>query len=55
MAVPIGQSAAQTSQLHAFPALVKSNGYRKKRNNAYGDEAVPPVTNIAVPMEIPAE
>lgn len=52
MAVPIVQYAVQTSQLHALPAL---DGYRKKRNNAYGDEVVLPPTSLAISMRTPVE
>lgn len=46
-AAPIQQNAA----FHNTLGPVESAGYRKKRNNAYGDEAVPPtaIQNINVP------
>uniref|UniRef100_A0A0R3RUZ9 Preprotein translocase subunit SecG n=1 Tax=Elaeophora elaphi TaxID=1147741 RepID=A0A0R3RUZ9_9BILA len=29
--------------------------YRKKRNNAYGDEVIPPATDLTVPIVVPVE
>nr|CRZ24377.1 Bm4912 [Brugia malayi] len=55
MAVSTEQSSVQTQQPHAVPALLKFWGHRKKRNNAYGDEAVPPTAGLTLPMPAPAE
>ncbi|EJW88123.1 hypothetical protein WUBG_00963, partial [Wuchereria bancrofti] len=55
MAVSIEQSSVQAQQPHAVPALLKFWGHRKKRNNAYGDEAVPPTAGLTLSMPAPAE
>ncbi|EFO23565.2 hypothetical protein LOAG_04915 [Loa loa] len=55
MAVSVEKSPAQSFQLHAIPAVVRFIGYRKKRNNAYGDEAISPTTDLTLSKPAPAE
>lgn len=54
MAVPTGH-VMRTSQQHALPISVKTNGYRKKRNNAYGDEVLPPTAGFTISMPVAVE
>ncbi|OZC06371.1 hypothetical protein X798_06638 [Onchocerca flexuosa] len=55
MAIPVQQRPAQASQLHAISTVVKSIGYRKKRNNSYGDEAISSTEDLAISQSTPVE
>ncbi|VDO38603.1 unnamed protein product [Onchocerca flexuosa] len=55
MAIPVKQHPAQASQLHAISTVVKLIGYRKKRNNSYGDEAIFPTEDLAISQPTPVE
>ncbi|VDM99163.1 unnamed protein product, partial [Thelazia callipaeda] len=53
LSIPLEQAPQQAAQSYAAPAAVESSGYRKKRNNAYGDEAVPPSPAATLAMPAP--
>ncbi|VDK54374.1 unnamed protein product [Anisakis simplex] len=45
---PVEQAPAAVQQFAEAPAAVESSGYRKKRNNEYGDEPVAPAGGYEV-------
>ncbi|VDK74351.1 unnamed protein product [Litomosoides sigmodontis] len=58
MRTPVEQPPARADQSYGgvvVPAIVETSGYRKKRNNAYGDEVVLPPTDLAISMRTPVE
>lgn len=55
MAIPVKQHAAQASQFYPISTVVGSVGYRKKRNNIYGDEAIFPTEDLAISQPTPVE
>nr|CAC38983.1 epicuticlin [Ascaris suum] len=52
---PVEQAPAPIEQAAEAPAAVESSGYRKKRNNAYGDEPIAPAAGVAEPAPAPVE
>ncbi|VDM94566.1 unnamed protein product [Onchocerca ochengi] len=54
MVIPVKQHPAQASQLRAISTVVEI-GYRKKRNNNYGDETIFSTEDLAISQPTPAE